>query len=180
MYAFPVTILLALIFANLNTSYHSHLKFKKYIKVKNPIIAKILINQSNPLYTQRKNIKSNQNKLLFGGLIFYVLCLIMIIFSIILIYIFPRIPIPLYEFDVDSIYILTNSLNEKIIVMLTTALIFAEIIFYHINITGYAVEMSDYKKITKWMNIVMILMYLYGFVYSIWVIFSDIFNAWLN
>lgn len=60
----------------LNSAYHPHLRFKKYIRIKNKFLQKILISDRNPGNNHRKNNKSNLDKLSIIGLIFYILAFV--------------------------------------------------------------------------------------------------------
>lgn len=153
MIIYPFFSLITLFGACLNTAYHPHLTFKKYIKIKNRTLAKLLIDKSDPLYIGtsrfgRENKKSNQDKLLMAGLIFYIISLIIVIFSIILTYIIPEIPIPSTEFetDIDAYSLITNTLNKKLTVMISLAFLSIEMIFREINGLKYRLEKSFCKK----------------------------------
>lgn len=181
MIIYPLFSLITVLGANINTSYHPHLKFKKYIKIKNPKLATILINKWDPLYIGKRrggqeNRKANQNKLLLSGLIFYILSLITLISSIILIYVIPEIPMSLtnYETNIDALY-LYDTLNKKLTLTIPVALISIEVIFCMINGFKYRTEKSYCKKTTKIITSLYIFIILCIFIYSIWTIFSDIF-----
>ena len=151
MIIYPLFSLITLLYANMNTAYHPHLQFKKYIKIKNPKLAKLLINKLDPLCIgpgRRKNRKANQNKLLVAGLIFYIISLIIFVLSIILIYVIPEIPIPPTEFETntDTLYLITNTLNKKLTLIISFAFASTEMIFLEINSLKYRLEKSSCKK----------------------------------
>ena len=66
----------------LNSPYHPHLIYKKYIRIKNKFLQKILIDDylSN---VRRKNNKGNLNKLSVIGLVYYILAFLWLLFYLV-------------------------------------------------------------------------------------------------
>lgn len=80
-------MLINLIVARNNTAYHPRMIVKKYIKINNKVVAKIFISQSDPGGTRAKNLKTNRNKMLYAGIVFYFAYVIVQIFSATLLFI---------------------------------------------------------------------------------------------
>jgi len=76
---------LILYIGRLNSSYHPHLLYRKYIRINNDILKKILIDKSLPCGSSiyRKNNKNNLNKLSIIGLIYYIVAFLWFVFYLI-------------------------------------------------------------------------------------------------
>lgn len=70
MYMFPLLLLLVYIMARANSTYHPHLRFKRYVILRNKTVSKLLIGQSDPVNSRTENAKANRNKLTYSGMFF--------------------------------------------------------------------------------------------------------------
>ena len=132
MYMYPILLILILFGARINTAYNPNLIFKKYVTVHNTAVAKILISQSD-IISRAKNKKSDRNKLLLSGIVFYCLDGLLIILALLLICLVSPIAIEYFEIDTRFLFLSASTLNEKIIITLSLLLLTTEIIFYFIN-----------------------------------------------
>ena len=171
-----------LLLAKMNTSYDDDLLFKKYVTIKNPTLAKILINQQKIQvikYSRTKNTKANRKKLLIPGLIFYILSIILMIFSIILRYCIH--PIYITNYEVSSKYnLIVDTLNEKVPIILSVALIYLELFVYSINTFQYQNNRRKgfEKKINTILGILVIMFVAFSFIYLIYATVSDFIKYW--
>ena len=75
---------LILFAGHLNSVYHPHLIYKKYIRIKNKFLQKILIDDMISLTGGiRKNNKGNLNKLSLIGLFYYIIAFLWLIFYLV-------------------------------------------------------------------------------------------------
>ena len=119
--------LLMLVIAYETTAYNPKLKLKKYIKIKNPKLAKLFITSSDPVL-RRKNNKNNRDKILISGIISYILTILTIMMCILY---------NNYEFTYSITFLLAG----------------CEILFVMINSFTYGIENSKHKKFTKFITI---------------------------
>lgn len=169
---FPLLLLLLPIMARTNATYHPHLIFKKHITVKNNVLAKILIDQADPV-GRSKNAKANRNKLTYAGIVFYILHLILLCFSVVMMLV-PDIPCQHFIYDSKAIFLNGNTLNAKLTFLFTFALLFAECAFQFINTSKYAVEKAHAKRFTLFLYVLFSVLFSAGFVGSLWMIFVSI------
>lgn len=100
---FALFLLVVYLGARMNTAYHPHLRFKKYVVIKNRTAARLLIDQSDLVNSRIKNAAANRNKLLCAGIVFYVLFLLLIVFSAVL-FLMPEIPAERFTYDSNLCY----------------------------------------------------------------------------
>lgn len=164
MYMNPILLLLILFGARMNTAYNPNLLFKKYVTIHNTTIAKILISQSD-VTTRAKNKKSDRNKLLLSGIVFYSLEGLLIILALFLIFFAPPISIEYFEIDTRYLFLSASTLNEKIIITLSTLLLTTEIIFYFINTIKCHLNKAKSSKAIIGIYIFLIAVLLIGEIY---------------
>lgn len=155
-------LLLCLFFARINSSYNNNLYFKRYITIKNSTAAKILIDQSDPLSSSKKNAKPNRNKLLLAGIVFYCLCLELALFSVIM-YLLPAIPTESTSFLSEE-----NTLNAQLPPIFAFILFAAENAFYFFNTAKYAFLKTEPKKLIKVLYISITAISLLAVIGGIW------------
>lgn len=132
MAMFPILILFLILGARINSTYDEKLIFKKHLIIKNPILSKLLIDQSK-VNSTAKNIKANRNKLTLVGLIFYILIIILLMLICYMLLVIPPIQSSPFEINTRLIYIYTKTLNQKISVIITIVLFLFEISFFIFN-----------------------------------------------
>ena len=176
MYSFLLILLLLLLVTRANSTYHPHLLFKRYVIIKNEIVAKLLIGQSDPVNSSAKNAKANRNKLTYYGIIFWVLFLVLCCFSFIMT-LLPEVTCESFTFDSRYIFLSGNTLNEKLPVDFAFALLFAEVAFHLINTRKYAVEKSDAKKFICVMHYLFATLSSMAVIGSLWEAISSIIEA---
>lgn len=152
---FPFSLLFVLLGAHINSCYHPHLIFKRYIVIKNPIWAKVLINQYDPVKNRSKNAKGNRNKLSYAGLVGYGLFLFLVIFSAIM-YLVPPIPARGLAIITNTFLTYGNTLNALLPSALTGAVFLGEAAFGFLNTIRYAVECASAKKTVFWLYVLFI------------------------
>jgi len=132
MWEFPILILLVIFGARINSTYDSTLVVKKYFTINNTFLSKLIIGQSK-VNSTAKNLKINRNKITLVGLIFYLLIIILLIFTCIMLFVCP--PIESYPFVIDSrfLYIYAKTINQKLSVLSALILLSSEILFYFYN-----------------------------------------------
>ena len=173
MYSFLLILLLLLLVTRANSTYHPHLLFKRYIIIKNEIVSKLLIDQSDPVNSRAKIAKANRNKLTYYGIIFWVLFLVLCCFSFIMT-LLPDVTCESFTFDSRNIFLSGNTLNEKLPVDFAFALLFAEVAFHFINTRKYAVEKNDAKKFICVMHYLFATLSSMAVIGSLWLAISSI------
>ncbi len=131
---FGFFLLVGIVIARFNTAYHGNLIFKRYIEIKNKKLARLLIWGGDPSTSGQDNAPENTNKILWLGVVFYLLLLAVTVCSMILIIFVPRIEIE-PQMIFESVSFSVKTLNEKISVLLLLELDFAEVVFLCLNIT---------------------------------------------
>lgn len=168
MYMYPFFIFFVFLMARANSAYHPHLLFRRYVVIRNQTLSKLLIDQTDPVKIRRKNTKSNRNKLLYSGIIFYGLSLLLCLFSLVMALI-PDIPCDTFIFSSRYMYLTGSSLNQKLPFVFSLILLFAEGAFYFLNTLRYAVETTTAKKFTKVLYILFIIFFSGGVIGGLWV-----------
>ena len=173
MYMFPLFLLLIFIMARTNSTYHPPLIFKRYIIIKNNVLSKILIDQADPASGRSKNAKANRNKLTYAGIVFYILFFALVSFSVVMLFL-PDIPCESFIYESKTMFLVGNTLNEKLTVLLAFTLLFAETDFHFINTSKYAVEKAPAKKFTKFLYCFFAVLFSVGMVGSLWIAIASI------
>lgn len=173
MYMFPFLLFIIFIGARMNTTYHPHLLFKKYVIIKNQTLAKLLIGQSDPVNSRAKNAKSNRNKLSYAGIVFYISFLFLVILSIVM-FLIPDIPVESFTFDSKTMFLTGSTLNAKLPTVLAFALMFAEIAFHFINTSKYAVEKTSAKRFIQVLYYLFSGLWIIGMLVYLWMVFDTI------
>ena len=123
------------------SGYDSRYQKGKYISIKNPVLSVVLLDNES-IYTRKKRLKKDKNKMAICGIPFYLGIVITLITNIIFL-IIPDISIQPWVIETNKGVILyTNTLNDKIsgitVLMLATLII------------GYiAISMMHLTKETK-------------------------------
>ena len=166
-------LLLVLLLVRGIASYHPHLLLQRYVVIKHKVFDQLLICQSDPVKVKSKNAKANRNKLTYAGLVFYVLFFVLVCFSVVM-RLLPDIPCEYFVFEAGSIFIVGNTLNEKLPVILAFTLFLAECAFFLINTSKYAVEITTAKKLTVAMHCIFATLCSAGAMYGLYMAISVI------
>lgn len=140
-------LLSGLFITRLNSAYHPDLIFKKHIVINNKKLQKLLIFQSDPTgNTKNKNKAENRNRFLILGIVFYIIWLLILLFSIIFLSFGPQTAIEPFEFD-DEFYI--STLKQMVV-------FYVDIIFCGWCISFYCLNIikSSSIKIHKMVSII--------------------------
>jgi hypothetical protein len=176
MYSFLYILLLLLLGTRANSTYHPHLLFKRHVIIKNKIVSKLLIDQSDPVNSRAKNAKANRNKLTYCGIIFYGLFLVLCCFSFIMT-LLPEFPCESFVYESRLIFLYGNTLNEKLPISFAFTLLFAEVAFHLINTRKYAVEKSPAKKFICVMHYLFAILSSIAVIGTLWLTISTIIEA---
>ncbi len=144
MIMFPVVLLLAFLGARMNSAYHPKLLFKKYIKLRNPLAIKLLVSKYDPAKNQVKNAKGNQDKLLYGGAVFYGLFFAVLVFSLVMRRL-PDMPTEQIVWNSRTLFFAGDTLNTILPFCLTLCLFMTEFLFHIVNTAKYDLENTQAK-----------------------------------
>jgi len=176
MYMFPLFLLIEFIMARANSTYHPHLLFKKYVIIKNKMVSKILISQSDPVNSRAKNAKANCNKLTYSGIIFHSLFLLLVGFSVIMTFL-PDFPCESFVFDSRYMFLAGDTLNQKLPFVFALTLSFAEAAFHFINTSKYSVEKTTAKRFAIILHYFFTILFSVGAIGALWVAITAILEA---
>lgn len=150
-----VFIIVATLFiARTMSGYDARYNNRKYFVLQNKIFARILLPKSVGFQRSSvKRIKADYNKMTYAGAIFYI-CNLLLIFSIpIFLFIVPEIQVQPFEFETRYIYILVDTLNQKLPVLFSFILLTVESIFEFANVISQAKKQNK-----KWLIILSIIL----------------------
>ncbi len=134
MYMVVLLIVCTLLLARNISGYDNRYYNYKYFTVDNKTLARLLLPKSTGWSRHNiKRAKNDFNKMTYVGLSFYICNLIIIVLIPILLFFVPEIKTTPFEIETRYLYILVDTINEKIPVLLTFILLSAEIIFEFIN-----------------------------------------------
>jgi len=157
----------------MNSAYHPHLLLKKYCIIKNKTLAKILIAQSDPVNVRAKNAKTNRNKLLWAGTVFYILVFVLAVFSISM-RLIPDIPVERFTYGSMTLVLTGGTLNAKLPTLLAYILLFSETAFSLINTSKYAVEKTTAKRLVQILYYVFTALCLLSALGGLWMVLDTI------
>ena len=176
MYLFPLFLIIVFIMARTNSTYHPHLLFKRYVIIKNKIVSKLLIGQSDPVNSRTKNAKTNRNKLTYCGIIFYGLFLLLCGFSVVMT-LLPDFPCESFAFDSRYMFFAGDTLNQKLPLVFAFTLLFAETAVHFINTSKYAIEKTSAKMFTSVMYYLFSILFSAGAIGSLWIAITTVLEA---
>lgn len=116
MYMLPLFYALTLYIARSNTSYSSKLLLKRYLTIRNPLVANIFISKSNPHNPRVKNRKENYNKITVVGLVSYALCFLLLVLYAIMFFVDSMGP-AYYEINTRFLFFIAQDINEQLIII---------------------------------------------------------------
>ena len=143
------------------SGYDSRYNSKKYFVLKNKEFAKILLPKSVGWQRSVKRVKSDFNKMTYIGAIFYICNLLLILTIPAFLFLVPEIKVSPFEIDTRYLYILVDTLNQKLPVLFAFVLLTIEIIFEFINAISQSKKQNK-KGMIILSSILMILIGLFG------------------
>ena len=123
-----------LLISRVMSGYDNRYNDRKYFVLKNKKIAKILLPKSAGWSRGAKRTKSNFNKMTYIGAIFYIFNVLLILSIPVFLFLVPKIYVSPFEIDTRYLYVLVDTLNQKLPVLLSLILLTMEIIFEFINV----------------------------------------------
>ncbi len=129
-----VLVIGALIFTRLNTVYHPKLLFKKHIIVNDDKLQIFLISRVNLEDFKTEAAKEHQNKLLYLGLIEYVIWTLILLFSVAMLFLVPKIPVTSITYSVEGIDFSLSTLNKILPLNLWLSFLSFNISFLLLNV----------------------------------------------
>ena len=134
MYKIVFILIGTLLLARDISGYDSRYNSKKYFVLKNKEFAKILLPKSVGWQCSVKRLKSDFNKMTYIGATFYICNLLLILTIPAFLFLVPEIKVSPFEIDTRYLYILVDTLNQKLPVLLSLILLTMEIIFVFFNV----------------------------------------------
>lgn len=176
MYMFPLLLLLVYIMARANSTYHPHLRFKRYVILRNKTASKLLIGQSDPVNSRTKNAKANRNKLTYSGMFFYGLFLLLCCFSVIMAML-PDFPCESFVYASRYMFLSGNTLNQKLPFVFALTLFLVEATFHFINTSKYAIEKTAAKKLVRVIYYLFVILFSAASIGGVWMAITTIAEA---
>ena len=167
----PILYLIIVFTARNNTAYHPKQLLRKYIEIKNPFIAKVLIRQSDPLLYRGKNRPEYRNRMTLIGLILYIICVLTIILHLVLLKIKTLGPTD-HSYDELFLSLHANTINQAIVITSAWIVLVVNVCFMFFNMLTIAVfqKETDGRKLT----IGICIMFLVFFLFFIYLQASDL------
>lgn len=124
----------ALMLTRLNTVYHPKLLFKKYFTVNDRKLQKLLISKVNLENFETESPKEHHNKLLYLGLIEYIIWALILLFSIAMLFLVPEITITPITYSVEDIDFSISTLNKVLPLNLWLSFLSFNVSFLLLNV----------------------------------------------
>ena len=165
MRSLPLLYLVFLLIARGNAAYDPNQLIQGFLVIRNPIAARILIDQSDPL--AGKNKKTNRNKLSLLGLGAYVLSAITMLVHGILLLTEP-LGEASYTIDTRLIHLQAGNLNEAIVLTsgFTLLLLMGAISFLNMTVLAIRRPKVSGRKLNAALGVLLSLLFLIGAVLS--------------
>lgn len=154
-------IFATLFFARTISGYDNIYNNRKYFVIKNKEIAKLLLPKSAGWSRGANRAKTNFNKMTYIGAIFYICNALLILSLPLFLFLVPEIKVSPFEIETRYLYILVDTLNQKLPVLLAVLLLAVEIIFEFINMISQSKKQNK-KGIVVLSSILMIIIGLFG------------------
>ncbi len=146
MYMIIFIIFASLFISRVVSGYDNRYNDRKYFVIKNKGIAKLLLPKSAGWSRGANRAKANFNKMTYIGAIFYI-CNVLLILSIpVFLFLVPEINVSPFEIDTRYLYILVDTLNQKLPVLFALLLLAVEIIFEFINVINMVSQSKKQNK----------------------------------
>ena len=167
MRSLPLLYLVFLLIARGNAAYDPNQLVKGFLVIRNPIAARILIDQSDPLAGKRKNKKTNRNKLSLLGLGAYALSAITMLVHGILLLTEP-LGEASYTIDTRLIHLQAGNLNEAIVLTsgFTLLLLMGAISFLNMTVLAIRRPKVSGRKLNAALGVLLSILFLIGAVLS--------------
>lgn len=130
--------------------YDSRSQKCKYIIINNNILRMLLIDEFTFFEGSRKRLKNDVNKMTISGLILYIFSFLMLVLSIVLLCLMPRLPVEHWIFKT------VDTLNEKL-AAICILIVFLFLVWYT---AVRAVQYAKRTERTKWIRA---FMYIFSF-----------------
>ena len=161
MYMIVFILIGTLLFARDISGYDGKYNKGKYFVLQNKEIAKILLPKSSGFQRGVKRSKTDFNKMTYSGATFYICNLLLILTIPAFLFLVPEIKVSPFEIDTRYLYILVDTLNQKLPVLFAFVLLTIEIIFEFINVISQSKKQNKKRRIIL-SSILMILIGLFG------------------
>ena len=154
-------IFATLLISRVMSGYDNRYNDRKYFVLKNKEIAKILLPKSAGWSREANRTKANFNKMTYIGAIFYIFNVLLILSIPVFLFLVPEIYVSPFEIDTRYLYILVDTLNQKLPILLSLILLTIEIIFEFINVISQ-VRKQNKKWLLILSSILMVILVLFG------------------
>ena len=161
MYMIVFILIGTLLFARNISGYDSRYNSSRCFVLRNKEIAKILLPKSTGFKRDVKRSRQDFNKMTYRGLIFYLLNLLVILSIPIFLFLVPEIQVQTFEFETRYMYILVDTLNQKLPILFSLILLAIEIIFLFINAISQAKKQNQ-NGLVILSVILMVMFFLFG------------------
>lgn len=161
MYMIVFILIGTLLLARDISGYDGKYNKGKYFVLQNKEIAKILLPKSSGFQRGVKRSKTDFNKMTYSGATFYICNLLLILTIPAFLFLVPEIKVSPFEINTRYLYILVDTLNQKLPVLFAFVLLTIEIIFEFINAISQSKKQNK-KGMIILSSILMILIGLFG------------------
>ena len=138
--------IVSLIFIRLLSGYDSRYQSGKYIRVKNSVLSKVLLD-SMSLHGRKKRPAKDRNKMTVWGVALYIAAGAVLLVNIVMLLV-PRIPVEPWGIETDRFLVYTDTLNGKISAIGILFLFLTVMIFLACAIIQYNKETQP-----KWLKV---------------------------
>ena len=163
MRSLPLLYLVIILIARGTTAYDPNQLVKGFLVISNPIAARILIDQSDPLAGKSKNKKTNRNKLSLLGLGAYLLSAVTILIHAIILHM-KSLGDTTYMIDTRLIHLQAGNLNEAIVLVsaFTLLLLMGAVSFLNMSVLAIQRPKVSGRKLNIGICVFLSLLFLIG------------------
>ena len=162
MHMIVVILIGTLLFAREISGYDSRYNSSRYFVLHNKKIAKILLPKSSGFKRGVKRSSQDFNKMTYRGAILYLLNLLVILSMPIILFLVPEIRVQAFELETRYMYILVDTLNQKLPILFSLILLAVEIIFLFINAISQAKKQNQ-----NWLVILSVILMVIGLLFGL-------------
>ena len=156
-----LVIFATLFISRVMSGYDNRYNDRKYFVIKNKMIAKLLLPKSAGWSRGVNRTKANFNKMTYVGATFYILNLLLILSIPVFLFFVPDIKVSPFEIDARYLYILVDTLNQKLPVLFAFLLLAVEIMFEFATVIWQSKKQNK-KGMVILSSILMIIIGLFG------------------
>lgn len=156
-----LVIFATLFISRVMSGYDNRYNDRKYFVIKNKMIAKLLLPKSAGWSRGVNRTKANFNKITYVGATFYILNLLLILSIPVFLFFVPDIKVSPFEIDARYLYILVDTLNQKLPVLFAFLLLAVEIMFEFATVIWQSKKQNK-KGMVILSSILMIIIGLFG------------------